>query len=358
MNSARRDRELDGIRLLAFLLVFCNHLGLTQTLPFTVGLSNKGWIGVDLFFALSAYLLFEMLERSRHRHEVVPLGEYVMRRATRIYPLMIGYSLAMLLIFNRADPLAWASLASQALALNNLVTLFRLPLTIPYTAHLWSLSYELQVYLAVPVLFLLLHRTSPRRYLLILALVAVYAALARATLFALGAQHPIVYFLPLARPESYLIGIVVWTLRPTWAWIFSACAAIAGLVALFLLPNPWTDPVSNIIFYPLLAITMGATIDAVRRGALLRRTFSFGPIAFLGKRGYGLYVYHVLMLNLTKYLARITNTDTSTLPDWLLFTAVALGLTFAAAALSFPLEVAVQRRLRNTFQQDRLRQLP
>jgi peptidoglycan/LPS O-acetylase OafA/YrhL len=354
---AQRDPELNGLRLFAFILVFGHHIGSTDAVPLTRFLEAKGWVGVDLFFALSAFLLFKTLERDQVQNGgAISLWDYMVRRAARIYPLMLGYALIAIAtgaIMDRTLPGSnvWASFFSLSLALNNLVPLFGLPLSLPHAGHLWTLSFELQVYAAVPALFLLYRRTGRRKFIVILGCVALYAALARAALFALGAQHPTIYFLPFARPESYLIGMALWAAQPKWHWGYSGAAACVAIILVAILPNPWADPVSNVVFYPALALAAGALIDAVRRGPSLRKVFGSAIPAYLGERGYGLYVYHVLALALAPHLLKAFGVKLEAQPfTFLILSATGLVLTVVVSIPSFRLEVFLQGWLRSRFQ--------
>lgn len=161
-----RSQSLDGIRGIAIGLVIVHHafqqikVQPTDSAFATVisWFATSGWIGVDLFFALSGYLITGILLDSRSQPGYFRL--FYMRRFFRIFPLyysFIGITLFACLfvpaILSRMD-LAW----NVAYAANFRVALLGWPMRA--ISHLWSLSVEEQFYLIWPTLILVL----PRRY--------------------------------------------------------------------------------------------------------------------------------------------------------------------------------------------------
>jgi peptidoglycan/LPS O-acetylase OafA/YrhL len=76
-----RNRSLDGLRAFAVLAVVANHVGL----PLTQG----GYLGVDVFFVLSGYLITSILAREHEGTGRVALGRFYLRRALRLYPALL-----------------------------------------------------------------------------------------------------------------------------------------------------------------------------------------------------------------------------------------------------------------------------
>ena len=97
--SSRHIKSLDGFRGAAFLLVFARHYGLTQHLhagPLLVAsrLSEAGWVGVDLFFTLSGFLITGiLLDTQKDPHY---FRNFMARRALRIFPLYYGVLFVLL----------------------------------------------------------------------------------------------------------------------------------------------------------------------------------------------------------------------------------------------------------------------
>lgn len=92
--------ELDALRFLAFLLVLLHHAPYTEKIPIWVILHNYGWIGVDLFLCLSAYLFTKLLYVEYQEKGNINIGFFYLRRMLRIWPLyffflgvMLAYSI-------------------------------------------------------------------------------------------------------------------------------------------------------------------------------------------------------------------------------------------------------------------------
>jgi peptidoglycan/LPS O-acetylase OafA/YrhL len=93
------DPSIDGLRFLACLLVFFHHAPRLGDNVFLAWLRVDGWMGVDLFFTLSAYLLFRNLRSEHERTGRIDVPNFFARRLLRIYPLMALYLLGMIVIF-------------------------------------------------------------------------------------------------------------------------------------------------------------------------------------------------------------------------------------------------------------------
>jgi peptidoglycan/LPS O-acetylase OafA/YrhL len=89
---------LDGLRFFAFLAVVFNHIGPKPSLPFLYILYSRGWVGVELFFVLSAYLIFALFQVEYLKAERIALIHFFIRRLLRLYPLMIVAPLLFMLI--------------------------------------------------------------------------------------------------------------------------------------------------------------------------------------------------------------------------------------------------------------------
>ena len=157
---------LDGLRFFAFFIVFLHHFYFNQSSNnpvinyFLVVINKNGWIGVDLFFILSGFLITTLLLKERGKFGKYSLKNFWIRRSLRIWPL---YYLALLVgffvlpffytKFFNADftgPFQKFQLETQLywyLAfLGNWSVVFNKYSTFPNTAHLWTISLEEQFY--------------------------------------------------------------------------------------------------------------------------------------------------------------------------------------------------------------------
>ncbi|EWT02969.1 acyltransferase [Intrasporangium oryzae NRRL B-24470] len=142
-----RNRDLDGVRGLAVLLVVAAHAGL----PVRWG----GLSGVTLFFVLSGYLITSLLVREHDRYGAISLWRFWGRRALRLLPALLLLLAAVPVLLALTDPGHLAAYPWQALAsllyVGNYVRIAGHDLGV--LNHLWSLSVEEQFYVVWPTVF-------------------------------------------------------------------------------------------------------------------------------------------------------------------------------------------------------------
>ncbi|MGH2889587.1 MAG: acyltransferase family protein, partial [Solirubrobacteraceae bacterium] len=188
---------LDGLRALAVAAVVLYHGG--------VGWASGGFLGVDVFFVLSGFLITSLLLVERDHSGSIELARFWLRRARRLLPAaltLIGVCLLVTAIFMPAD-LAWMqgdSIAS-ALYFNNWHQIidqrsyFQSFARPSLLQHLWSLSVEEQFYLLWPPLLLLgLTRLRRGHVIATTAVAAVASAVAMGLVYQPGADPSAVYY--------------------------------------------------------------------------------------------------------------------------------------------------------------------
>jgi peptidoglycan/LPS O-acetylase OafA/YrhL len=165
---------LDGLRAVAIAMVVAFHYGLLDC----------GWLGVQLFFVLSGFLITRILQAAREQPLGHYLGRFWRRRALRIFPLYFGYLLLLSAVFVATGaPVAFADSALYLFTYTFNLTRPWLQQGSPAFTHFWSLCVEEQFYLLWPLaVFFLAPRRLPQ---LAIAMIAV-APVARLVLATSG----------------------------------------------------------------------------------------------------------------------------------------------------------------------------
>ena len=298
--------ELDGLRFIAFLLVFIHHAPVLANPAFRF-IHSFGWIGVDLFFALSAFLFVQLLRKEFEQAGTIIISKFYIRRALRIWPLYIIFCVSMITIGSFKNNSY--SISSRALGLftftDNIFSAVKGYNPIPYTAHLWTISYEEQFYLIIPITLLFIFKAKQSKVTLFLSSSAFLFFFIRALMIVLKFPHPAIWVLPFTHFESILLGIMVGL--GAFDRIFYKFQPLAvlgvGLVCGWLMTC--LPPLEIISFrmmfsYPLIGICTSAVVYFVFKSGKTQwmKWLSFGPFVFFGKISYGLYVYHILGLSI------------------------------------------------------------
>ena len=153
-KSALYYPELDSLRFFAFLLVLVHHAPYVSYIPLWKTLSLYGWMGVDLFLALSAFLFARLLFVEHQEKGTVNVGYFYLRRALRIWPLYFIFLGVMVIITIQKN--GWNSVVMQRfigmLTFTDNLASARMGYNtaILYSAHIWTISYEEQFYLIIP----------------------------------------------------------------------------------------------------------------------------------------------------------------------------------------------------------------
>ena len=296
---AHRSAPLDALRALAVLLVLGRHFpgpAPGAVLPVWMEVWQRGgWIGVDLFFVLSGFLVSGLLFREYRRFGEIRYGHFLARRGFKIYPAFYFMFVAVLLYaahMGRAF-VGWPVVLSEALFVQNYG-----PSLFPHT---WSLAVEEHFYLLLPLLLLAVRgeKSAPfaklPRVFLTVALLALAARIATAQMldFRLKTQ----LFPTHLRIDSLLFGVLLsWTthfapvaLDRVWKrlrWPL-AVAAVALVVPAFCMEigSGW------------YLHTVGLTGLWLAGGVLLmfalRWKSAWRPLAFIGTYSYSIYLWHI-----------------------------------------------------------------
>ena len=305
-----RVPELDGLRAFAILpVIFCHCYPRDGFFGWVGFVGAGGWMGVDLFFVLSGYLITGILLRTvddPHYYR-----NFIVRRALRIFPLYY----VCLALFTAAAWLGggqqWSDMQKWGLGwfvvyLGNVRTaLHGFPPVFSFIP-LWSLQIEEQFYVLYPLVVLLLSRQNLRRFLVGCV---VTAPLLRVflVLFVTGSSGARYVLMPCRMDALALGGLVAILARceparwPSRAQVRSA-ALIAGFAALAVYAFAWRSQPAESPFHPLTS-SLGYSLNGIAFASLLAivvlspspvlaAVLRWRPFTYTGEIAYGLYLLH------------------------------------------------------------------
>lgn len=326
--------SLDGIRCAAIVAVVFHHgrggLKLGQ-------LTEVGFLGVDMFFVLSGFLIVTLLLREKERHARISLRDFYMRRTLRIFPLYYGVLLLYAVVFGllRTEGKNAESLSHD------------LPYLLTYTANwapihgtlaiAWSLAAEEQFYLVWPAV----EKWAPRPVWVVTTLILL------SLVVCLNAMDPVLESWfgwppdepPMLREVTFvpiLLGVLLahllhdrrgydtFTRAAGQAWMPLLWAALLVL-ACAVFPEDlrgWPRPTLHLLMF----LFVGSCV--VREDHVLAKPLKLPPIVRLGTLCYGLYLLHMFVHDGVDRLIQ------RGLPRLLEFPAT-LALTWIVAELSF-----------------------
>lgn len=288
---------LDGLRFVAFLLVFFHHAPRSD-LGGLAFLHDHGWVGVHIFLFLSAYLLSAILRQEWLMHGAISFKRFMSRRVLRIWPLYFvfcAFAAALMALksgWSVSLGLRWAGLM---LFVDNIVSGLRGYNPLPFTAHLWTISLEEQFYVLLPFLVLGACGDVTRLRRRLLAGWGAFIA-ARTTSVLVGARHPWVWT-ALFSADALLLGTFMGASDARWMdGPLKRLSLLGGGLLLFasaFLPDMRTSGFHQVVLYAFVAVGAASwTLCALELPWL--RWLGARPLRYLGKISYGLYVFHFL----------------------------------------------------------------
>lgn len=284
----RYNPALDGLRAVAVLIVLAHH-SFFSLLP-------GGWIGVDVFFVLSGYLITSILAHEIHKSGSVSLRSFYLRRALRLTPPL---ALICLVQFARAPFAAHAGEIREAtiiggLYLENWSSVFHFG-DPGVMGHTWSLAVEEQFYWLWPVALVLIVR---RRPILWLSGALAVMLIARAVVWMEGAGDGVLQDTFL-RPCGLFIGCLLALAPKVEGPRFAVPVMLAAILLLAVVGREQQGVV--LLFGPLAASVMAAgTIACLHGGGLSVAALSCKPLRYVGRISYGLYLYSMPIFILAK----------------------------------------------------------
>jgi peptidoglycan/LPS O-acetylase OafA/YrhL len=283
---------LDGLRAVAVLSVVIHHAW-GAALP-------GGWVGVDVFFVLSGYLITSLLVAEHARTGRISVGRFYLRRALRLLPalaltLPMGVALAAIARPDLAVATVHEAIAAAAYLANWWMAFVGDPQT-GLLSHTWSLSVEEQFYVVWPLVLCGLLPLGGRR----LSLWATVGAIALVLL----QRHMITgvetNFRTDTRADSLLVGCAIAQLAAGRDFdrvprrtvrLYAVAGTVVLLLTAAVVGNAAALPAEGLT---IVACAAGAIVVAiaVRPLELPSRLLAWRPLAALGRRSYGVYLFH------------------------------------------------------------------
>jgi peptidoglycan/LPS O-acetylase OafA/YrhL len=345
-NSAGTGHRntLDGLRALAIAGVMFVHAGVPGF--------KSGWIGVDLFFALSGFLITTLLAMESSATGSIAYVPFMVRRALRLMPAYFLYATFITVLIwwwpgsvrsqNDGWDAARLTAALWAYAIN----------FVPQggvwngqnlTIHLWSLAVEQQYYLVWPAIFLALHKRQQ-------ALRAVAVVLAIAVTASFVAAPDGLYKTAMLFTRGFSLAVAsalaLWVFHQprllTHLRLNRLVDAIGAILLLGLAVFPyrpgWSENLTRNVFVPFLVPIFAfwiARLWSVQSTGALRRFLQQPALVYIGKISYGVYLYHEAVRVAVWDLMKPVMGGWQPGVGFVVRLAVYLAVSFALAAVSY-----------------------
>ena len=323
-SSYRAD--IDGLRALAILPILLQHCGVTGV--------RGGFVGVDIFFVISGYLITAIITRDLADNSF-SITRFLRHRIVRILPALVVMVVVaagcVIMLPNQIADLARSAIASSMFAANlyfyQTADYFAVASDAKPLIHLWSLAVEEQFYLLYPWLLVALAAVSRRVRAGVVLLVAV-ASFAVGGLIWMVDQAAAFFLLPGRIWELALGALVALGVYPTISHArlraLICLAAIGGIVAsCAIIGGRWAFPVP----FALAPAGAAAALIAYGEQGPTARLLSLLPLRIIGLLSYSLYLWHrpIISFYQLEYGTTLTGWDS----------VVLILASFAAASVSY-----------------------
>ena len=321
--------SIDSLRAIAVIAVIIYHID-ANYLP-------GGFLGVDLFFVLSGYLISSLIIKEYKSTGTVNLYNFYVRRARRLLPavyFMITVVLIIITLFNGVllkksylDALFGYIYSSNWWYIFHKLDYFDSFGSQSPFKHLWSLAIEEQFYMFFPLIFLLFNRKSKsnnsnsklnKNFIYVVLSLILVSLIAHILLFDINNINRI-YFGTDTRAFSLLVGVVGAILYPMDRlserttkkdnMIYSIVSLVSILVLIGIMIN--TSEYNTWLYrggFLLVAIIgLIIIISSGRQYTFMSKLLSFKPFVFIGKISYSLYLWHFPILVVTTPVSEIGN---------------------------------------------------
>lgn len=339
-DTFRRTRyfaSLDALRFLAITMIVWHHTWSPASTSW-IRVMNRGFLGIDIFFLLSGFLIVTQLLREREATGDVALGKLFVRRALRLFPLYYGMLAVFLFAFlfvipqGNLAPGFFRNLPYYVTFTSNWVVLTG------FISAYWTLSTQEQFYLAWPVMEKYAVRWVVLASLVLLAVSqAVNFRLTRPVEVALGLDYDRLPILQATFAPIFFGVLLAHLLHDrnafarSWRWIghpWMPLAALAGALAVSSLPLDSVAGWPRLGYQLLLTLFLATTV--VQPANVLSPFLRWPPVIRIGQLCYGIFLFHMVV----SWAVDRASDRLGHPPAWLLFPTVYL-VTYFLAELSF-----------------------
>ena len=349
-NKSKYLPSIDSLRALAVLAVIIYHVDVNY-LP-------GGFLGVDLFFVLSGYLISSLIIKEHKNTGSVNLYNFYIRRARRLLPavyFMITVGLVVMVLFNEVllrkshlDAIFGYIYSSNWWYIFHKLDYFdSFGAQSPFK-HLWSLAIEEQFYMIFPLLFLLVNRKKKskdgtyklnKNFLYVVLGLILVSLIVHILLFDINNISRI-YFGTDTRAFSLLVGVVgailypmerlhaKVTLQQNLIYSVVSLVSIATLITVMIYTSEYNTWLYRGGFLLVAILGLIVIISSGKQHTLMSRLLSFKPVVFIGKISYSLYLWHFPILVLTTPVAEVGNPN-------IYLVILRVVLTFVVAIVSY-----------------------
>ncbi len=302
--------DIDGLRAVSVFLVILFHVDLS--------LCSGGYVGVDVFFVISGYLITSSINKQIH-NATFSFKEFYLRRIRRIIPVLVFVLVsitipAYLFLFPNDFESYSRTVLHTMLSTNNFylwsasTDYFAENTELMPLLHTWSLSVEEQFYFVWPIVLVLLHRflnLKNRVYVIAVFLMSTLLL----SIYLTAEDKSMAYFLLPARFFEVLMGAllaIVWDKIPKLSKSSNHTLSVLGILLVFipsiLLTEESVFPGLN-AFWPCLgAVFLILSGKEERSKGIINRILELRSIVFLGLLSYSMYLWHWPIIVFIKYL--------------------------------------------------------
>jgi peptidoglycan/LPS O-acetylase OafA/YrhL len=301
--------SLDGVRFFSILAVVWHH-SYPSGLP---AVFSRGFLGVDMFFVLSGYLIVTLLLREKKtNHKKISLRNFYIRRALRIFPVYFGVLIALSIVYGLLKPNDPDS--ARFFALLPIYLGFVANWSLVHASNLgiyWSLATEEQFYLFWPVLEKFF---SPGVILPILLFIIFinqcvnFGYLDHFFMVLYGAEHPVSLHILDATFTPICLGVLLahllnqknsfLVINKYLRYRFASLVWFIVLLVIIALSSGDISGIKRLLIQLTMCIWLASLV--IREGHAFQPIMTFYPVKRMGQISYGVYVYHMFALHIVR----------------------------------------------------------